>query len=84
MRKPVKQSPPVRQRHVQEFPLDRQDNINKGGDKGHHNVADKDQGVPPVNEADGTVSAPVEKEVDLTKVISMFQPTLMKVGVLLK
>jgi hypothetical protein len=69
MRKPVKKSPPVRQKHVQEPPPDRHDNVHEGGEQGHHDVADKDQGVPPANEGDGTVSAPVEKEVDLTKVV---------------
>jgi hypothetical protein len=66
----VKKSPPVWQKHVQEPPPDRHDNVHKGGEQCHYDVTDKDQGVPLANEGDGTVSAPVEKEVDLTKVVA--------------
>jgi hypothetical protein len=69
MRKPVKKSPPVWQKHVQEPLPDRHGYVHKSGELGHHDVADKDQGVPLANEGDGTVSAPVEKDVDLTKVV---------------
>jgi hypothetical protein len=69
VRKPVKKSPPVQQKHVQESPPERHDDVHEGGEQGHHDAADREQGVPHANEGDGTVNAPVEKEVDLTKVV---------------
>ena len=52
MRKPVKRSPPVWQKHVQEPLPDRHGYVHKSGELGHHDVADRDQEVHHADEGD--------------------------------
>jgi hypothetical protein len=67
MGEPVQKSPPVQQQHVREPPPARHDDVHCGGEQGHHDASDRDQGVLHNNEddvvpgQDGAADDPIER-----------------------